>query len=193
MIMTPRTLKAVALLFTIVLVRSVTLAQPVITSPAAGSTNASSSMTFQWTSGAGVTAYYLSIGSSAGGTNIYSRNVGLNLSTTVTNLPTNGMTLYVQFSWLTTAGWQSSDSTYTAFGVATPYPMLTSPAPGATNTSASATFQWTAGTDVSEYYLSIGSAVGLSDIYGQNEHFSLSATVTNLPVSGMPLYVRLCG
>ena len=189
--MTPTTFKAVALCFSLVLLHSVTLAQSVITSPAPGSTNTSSSMTFQWTGGTGVTKYYLSIGSIVNGTNIYSQNVGLNLSTTVTNLPTNGMTLYIQLSWLTSTGWQSYYQTNKAFGVATPYPLLTSPAPGSTNTSSSATFQWTSGTDIFEYYLSIGSAVGYSDIYAQNEHFNLSATVTNLPVNGMTLYVRL--
>ncbi len=44
--MTSDTLKTIGLLFSLVLARPVVEAQPVITSPAPGSTNTSSSMTF---------------------------------------------------------------------------------------------------------------------------------------------------
>jgi serine protease len=164
---------------------------PAMTSPAPGAALTNSSATFQWTYGVGVLKYAFSIGSTLGSTNIYYQNQNLNSSVTITNLPTNGMTLYARLSWLTDTGWQTGDYTYTAFGVATPYPAITSPDTGSPLTNSSATFQWTSGTDVSKYYLSIGSAAGLTDIYNQNQNFNLAATVTNLPANGMTLYVRL--
>ena len=189
--MTPKTFKAVALFFSLVLIRSVTLAQPVITNPSPGATNTSSSMTFQWTSGTGVTEYYLSVGSFVGGSDIYGQNLGLNLSTTITNLPTNGMTLYIQLSWLTSAGWKSYAQTNTALGVATPVPKMISPAQGSKLTSSSATFQWSSGTGVTKYTLYVGSSLGMSDLNNQNAGLNLSATATNLPSDGRTLYVRL--
>jgi len=90
--------------------------QPAITSPTPGSTLASSSVTFQWSSGTGVTNYFLYVGSSFGANDIFGQSAGLNLSTAVNNLPVNGSTLYVRLWWATAAaGWQYTDYTYTAF------------------------------------------------------------------------------
>jgi uncharacterized repeat protein (TIGR03803 family) len=89
---------------------------PAMISPAPGSTLTSSSVVFQWSSGTGVTNYFLYVGSSAGDNDIYGKSAGLNLSTTVNNLPVNGSTLYVRLWWATpAAGWQYTDYTYTAF------------------------------------------------------------------------------
>jgi hypothetical protein len=96
------------------------VATPSITSPSPGSTLASSSTTFQWTSAAGVTNFYLSVGTSLGGFDIYGQYLGLDLSTPVTALPTDGSTLYVRLYWATTAGWQSADYTYTAATIQPP-------------------------------------------------------------------------
>jgi surface antigen/uncharacterized membrane protein len=88
---------------------------PTITSPLPGSTLVSSTVTFQWSSGTGVTNYFLYIGRSFGENDIYAQSQGLNLSATVTGLPVDGSTLYVRLWWATTAtGWQFSDYTYTA-------------------------------------------------------------------------------
>ena len=185
------TLKAIALLFALALVRPAMAAQPVITSPVPGSTLTNSFAPFQWTSGTGVTEYLLYIGSTKGASDICNTNASLNLSVTVADLPTNGMTLYVRLWSQTTSGWQSADYTYTAFGVTTPFPALTSPVLGSHLTNSSATFQWTSGTGVLGYFLYVGSTVGTSNIYGRNEGFNLSDTVTGLPTNGMSLYVRL--
>ena len=103
---------------------------------------------------------------------------------TVTNLPTNGSTLYVRlWSFVSVAsstlsvGWHFNDYTYTAFGTgsggsgcSTPaLATMSSPPPGTTLTGASVSFSWTAGCDVSQYYLYVGSALGTNDIYGQTK------------------------
>jgi serine protease len=189
--MTPHTLKTIGLFFSAVLVCSAVSAQPALTSPAPGSTLTNSSVTFQWSSGAGVTEYYLTVGSSAGAFDLYGTNESLNLSANVTGLPTNGMTLYVQLSWLTSGGWQSGNYTYTAAGTNTPVPVMIRPEPGSTLTNSSATFQWTYGAGATKYYLAIGSAPGTTNIYSRNQNLNSSVTVTNLPTNGMILYVQL--
>ncbi len=89
--------------------------QPAITNPSPGSTLTSSSVTFQWSSGAGVSEYFLYVGTSLGANDIYGQSQGLSLSATVNNLPVDGSTLYVRLWWDTSAGWQYTDYTYTAF------------------------------------------------------------------------------
>lgn len=88
---------------------------PSITSPLPGSTLTSSSATFQWISGTGVTEYFFYVGTSFGASDLYAQSQGLNLSVTVNGLPVNGSTLYVRLWWNTSAGWQYTDYTYTAY------------------------------------------------------------------------------
>ena len=53
-----------------------------ITSPPPGSTLTSSTVTFIWNSGTGVSEYWLSIGATPGGNQIYEQSQGTNLSVT---------------------------------------------------------------------------------------------------------------
>ncbi len=66
---------------------------------------------------------------------------------------------------------------------------MISPTPSTTLTGASTTFTWTTGTAVTQYLLSVGTVVGLSDLAS----FSGTATsyTANLPVIGATIYVRL--
>jgi hypothetical protein len=74
----------------------------------------------------------------------------------------------------------------------TPVPaQMTSPAAGATLTSASQTFAWTAGTGVASYRLYVGRSVGASDIYAGTAGTSLSNSVAGLPTDGSTVSVRL--
>jgi hypothetical protein len=66
-----------------------------------------------------VSGYWLQIGTTMGGTNIYSADQGTNLSRTVNGLPVNGSTLYVRLWSRIGDGWLYNDYTYTgAFGPA---------------------------------------------------------------------------
>jgi hypothetical protein len=164
---------------------------PAITSPVPGSSLTSSSQIFQWSSGTAATNYFLYVGSSVGANDIFAQSTGLNLSTNVSNLPVNGSTLYVRLWWATdAAGWTFADYTYTAATVITT-PAITSPVPGSTLVSSSQTFQWSSGTEVTDYFLYVGSSVGSNDVFAQSTGLNLSTNVSNLPVNGSPLYVRL--
>jgi len=162
----------------------------VLTSPTPGSTLTSSSATFQWTAGTGVTQYVLGIGSTGVGSyNLYNSTPITATQASVTGLPTNGETLYARLYSLISGTWQYHDYTYTA--AATPA-VLTSPTPGSTLTSSSATFQWTAGTGVTQYVLGIGSTgLGSYNLYNSTPITATQASVTGLPTNGTTLYARL--
>jgi hypothetical protein len=148
-------------------------------------------VTFYWTTGSGVSQYYLYVGNSVGGSDIYAASQGLATSGTVSGLPTDGRTLYVRlWSYLPSLGWQFFDYTYTAANLGTPAAIYY-PAPGSTLPGPTVTFYWTTGSGVSQYYLYVGNAVGGYDIYAASQGLATSGTVSGLPTDGRTLYVRL--
>jgi len=91
-------------------------ASPGMTSPAPGSTLASS-QTFTWTAnGANIVEWWLYVGTTQGGSQILdSGSLGSSLSTTVTGLPTDGSTVHVRLWYrVSGVGWQATDIQYTA-------------------------------------------------------------------------------
>ena len=164
-----------------------------MTTPAPGSTLSASTVTFQWTGGMGVTAYELSVATTAGATNLFNQNLGAALSATVAGLPTDGSTVYVTLSSLIGGTWQSNDYTYTATTTTTTGPaQMTTPAPGSTLTASTVIFQWTGGTGVSAYWLDVGSTAGGNNFFGNGGYGSiLNATVAGLPTDGSMVYVTL--
>ena len=69
---------------------------------------------------------------------------------------------------------------------------LISPTPGSTFTSANVTFNWTADTNATGYYLWIGSTgVGSNNLYNSAEKTGTSYTFSSMPANGETIYVRL--
>jgi len=68
--------------------------------------------------------------------------------------------------------------------------VMSTPPPSSTLTSASTTFNWTAGVGASAYYLWIGTTPGGYDLANQGPFSGTTATVT-LPTNGAAIYVRL--
>ncbi len=165
-----------------------TASKAVMTSPAPGSALGSSA-TFGWTTGSGVAEYWLTVGSTgAGSTNVYNASTGTSTSKAVSGLPSSG-TIYVRL-WSKIGGsWQYNDYTYTAASSGTKA-VMSSPAQGSTIGSPT-TFHWTTGTNVSQYWLYVGSTgVGSSNLYNQNTGTATSRSVAGIPASGT-VYVRL--
>ena len=158
-----------------------------LTTPTPGSTLTSDTATFGWTAGSGVTQYWLSIGLTTGAGDVYSASAGTALSATVDNLPTDGRTLNVRLWSLIAGTWQFRDYTY----IAGPKGAITAPVPQATLQSGSATFAWRSGGTVGQYWLSVGTTAGGSDLYNQSIGTGLTATVNGLPTDGSTVYVRL--
>jgi hypothetical protein len=86
-----------------------------MTSPAPGGTIHGTSATFTWSGDANATAYWVDIGSSAGGNNVYSSgNLGTALTTTVYTLPADGSTIYVSLYSYVGGQWVNNPVTYTS-------------------------------------------------------------------------------
>lgn len=103
------------------------MAQPTIASPTPGSVLPGSAVTFTWTHGwSKITQYQLWLGTAGAG----SQDVGAytvapvpgNVSVSVTGIPENGATLYVELRWDTYRGWRSAKYTYTEASSTTPPP-----------------------------------------------------------------------
>jgi hypothetical protein len=165
----------------------------VITSPAPNSALSGSSVTFNWTPGAGATAYWIDIGSTVGGNNYYSSgNLGNTVATTVSGLPTNGTTLNVTLYSMVGGQWFGNSYTYTAFNPGAGAAVMTSPTSGSTLTGSSVTFNWGAGTGATAYWLDVGSTSGAHNYYSSgNMGNVLTKTVNGLPTDGSPVYATL--
>lgn len=161
------------------------LMTPVMTSPL-GSVLLGGSQEFAW---AGIAdEYALWVGNSPGSWDVWARSsLGTSTAVTVTNLPVDGRPLYVRLSFRIGAKWFSTDATYWAAWI--PDPFIESPPNGLTFADGSQDFTWTPGAD--EYALWIGTALGTWDVWARSSlGAGTTATVTDLPTNGQPLYVR---
>jgi hypothetical protein len=68
---------------------------------------------------------------------------------------------------------------------------LITPRPGSKLTGSTVSFQWTSGTEVANYRLSVGTTFGGMDLFNHDEGTGLTAVVTGLPATGSPMFVRL--
>ena len=68
---------------------------------------------------------------------------------------------------------------------------ITSPAPESTLEGSTATFAWSAGSQVEQYFLYLGTTPGANDLYGQSQELNHEVTVSGLPVDGSIIYIRL--
>ena len=82
-------------------------------SPAPGSTLTGFSTTFTWTTGSGVSYYYLWIGTTSGGNDL--AQIGASGTSTTVSLPTNGAPVYVRLWSVINGGLQYHDYSYTEF------------------------------------------------------------------------------
>jgi uncharacterized protein YkwD len=73
----------------------------------------STTATFEWSSSAGVSEFKLDIGTTSGGTDVYSGDMGLAKKVTVGNLPWQSRTVYVRLWALVGSAWQYTDYVYT--------------------------------------------------------------------------------
>ena len=166
-------------------------AKAVMSIPTPGSTFGGASVAFTWSAGSGASAYWLDVGTAVGQGNIFGQNVALVTSRTVTGIPTNGATIYVRLWTLLGSTWSYNDYTYTAYSGALTKAVMSTPVPGSTFSGASVTFNWSAGSGASAYWLDVGTAVGVGNIFGQNVALVTSQTVNGIPTNGATIYVRL--
>ncbi|MCP4101994.1 MAG: rhodanese-like domain-containing protein, partial [Lentisphaerae bacterium] len=154
-------------------------------SPTSGSTLDSTTQTFTWNN-SGASQYWLWIGTSAGKHDLYSDGQGTNTSATISDLPNNGITLYVRLWSVDNAEWFYNDYTFTAF---VSISSMQSPVSGSTLDSTTQTFTWD-NSGASQYWLWVGTSAEGHDIYSGDQGTGTSGTVSDLPSSGETLYVR---
>jgi hypothetical protein len=151
------------------------------------------STTFKWFPVAGAN-YWLDIGPTPGTNNYYqSGNLGTVLSQAVTNnhFPTDGSAVWARLWTLINGTWGFSDVSYTAFG-ANAKGVITSPTPNSTLTGSTVTFNWSAGTGATAYWIDAGNVAG-GNQYFQSGNLGnvLTKTVTGLPTDGSTVYITL--
>jgi hypothetical protein len=163
-----------------------------IASPTNNSSLTGSSATFTW-NWVGASGYWIDAGSSPGGNQYFqSGNLGNVLTKTVSGLPTNGSTVYVTLYSMVNGQWIFNSYTYTAYNAAAAAAMLTTPNPGATLTSGTVTFDWSAGVGATAYWLDAGNSPGANNYHQSgNLGTALTTTVSGLPTDGSEIYVTL--
>jgi hypothetical protein len=153
-----------------------------------GTTN----VAFQWATGVDVSDYQLNLSAiAAGDTDLYSYK-GTATSAVAAMIPANGVEVFARLYSKINGVWQYNDYVYTESGTPT-LAALTSPTPGLSTIlgTTSVQFQWTSGTDVSDYQLNLSAiAAGDSDLYTY-KGTALSATASALPANGVKVYARL--
>ena len=161
--------------------------------PFPGSAFTDTTVIFNWTAGAGASAYWLDAGSTPGGNQYYqSGNLGNVLTTTVSGLPTDGSTIYVTLYSLIGANWVGNAYTYTALNANGGLAVIQSPINGSTLSGNVATFNWSADVNATAYWLDIGSAPGGNQYYQSgNLGNVLTTTVYSLPADGSIIYATL--
>ena len=166
-------------------------AYAVLTSPVPGSTLTGQTVIFTWSSGSGVAAYQLWLGTTrVGSNNLYDSGSTTATSVTVT-VPAYGVTVFARLYSKINGTWQSADYTYTEYGTLVAA-MLNSPTPGSTLTGSSATFSWAGGSGPAAYELWLGTTgVGSQNLYNSGSTTATSATVNNLPTNGVTVFARL--
>jgi len=117
-----------------------------ITSPVPGSTLTSTQVTFTWTSGTGVSQYWLYVGITSGGNEIYNQDEAGSQSATVRGIPNDGSTVYVRLWSKIASQWLYLDYTYKACSGCGPFlpgkAILVSPS--SANVPTTPTYVWNA-------------------------------------------------
>jgi hypothetical protein len=145
------------------------------------------SATFNWTTVAGADQYWLDVGSTLAHGDLAAVATA-NTSASVTGIPCDGRTIYVQLFTHTNGAWLTPQR-YTYTACTATVAQITSPAPQ-TTLSTSATFNWSTAAGADQYWLDVGSTLAHGDLFA-TAVAATSQVVTGLPCDGRTLYVQL--
>ena len=160
--------------------------------PGIGTKLGTTNVSFQWTSGTGVTEYELNLSAIAPGDTDVFVYKGTATSAVAATLPGNDVEVYARLYSKINGVWQYNDYIYTESGTPAPA-VLTSPTPGIGTKlgTTNVTFQWTAGGAVADYQLNLSAiSAGGSDLF-LYKGTATTATATNLPGNAVEVYARL--
>jgi len=162
-----------------------------LTTPTPGSTLTSTGVEFTWSAVSGASAYDLHLSAVApGGYDLYLSGHIAGTSTTATNLPINGGTIYARLYTIIGGVTYYNDYTYTAMSATLAHMIY--PAPGSTITTSKVWFDWTPGTGVTQYDLHLSAvAPGGYDLDASGPITRTYKTVFSIPLNGETIYARL--
>jgi hypothetical protein len=150
-------------------------------------------VTFTWNPGNLATHFEFWAGSTGiGSSNLFNSGNVTATSEIVSDLPSNGQTVYVRLYCLINGAWQEADYTYKAYGSPTAA-VLTTPAPNTATplSGTNVTFAWTPGNTATRFDFYLGTSAGSSNLYNSGNVTATSETVSNLPSNGETIYARL--
>ena len=126
-----------------------------LTTPTPGSQFTGTTVTFEWTAGAGSSAYWLDLGSRRAATSTHqSGNLGNVLTITANGLPSDGSTVYATLYSLVGGQWLSTGYTYTAYnGSSAGKGATTSPANNSPLSGNQVTFTWNPAASATAYWV----------------------------------------
>ncbi len=169
-------------------------ANPALTVPADGAKFSGNSLTFEWNAnGADISAYALTVGSTAGGSDLHDSGElsASTLSDTVTGI--GGVsTLHIRLWTRSGDGlWTFRQSTAVA-GTGAVAPAIFSPEDGSIFDSDTVELNWRSnGTALTRYWLYAGSSNGARDYLSRSMDLATTYTLTGLPTDGSDVYIRL--
>ena len=172
-----------------------TATQAVLTTPTPNTSTPlmGTSVTFSWLPGNSATHFEFWVGTSIGSDNLYNSGNVTATSEMVSDLPSNGETVYVRLYSLINGAWQNTDYTYVANGSPTQAALIT-PTPDTSTplTGTSVTFSWTPGNLATHFEFWVGTTgAGSSNLYNSGNVTATTEIVSDLPNNGQTVYVRL--
>jgi hypothetical protein len=145
-------------------------------------------VTFTGGHAAGDLQHWLYVGTTPGGYELFSQDLGSGHTATVNGLPTSG-TVYVRYWTRFAGGWQLTDQPYTMSVVSSGPPAIACPGPGVTLTSKTVTFMGGHSAGDLQHWLYVGTTPGGYDLFTQDLGTGHMATVNGLPDTGT-IHVR---
>jgi len=173
------------------------LGEPVIVAPAPGGTLPGFATRFEMDPRGMVLDYWqIKAGSTQGAQNYFASSTinGSVKSTIVSNLPTDGSTVWIRFRYRINGIWHERDYQYTATSVPGG-PTFTEPVPGSTLPGFATLFTYTSdGGVIDEWKIHAGSTKGASDYYHMTQYLGgqvHSFIISNLPTDGSTVWMQL--
>lgn len=173
-----------------------------LSAPAAGSTLSTQVVNFTWNHLAGVSEYFLGVGTTQGSVrnapygDISAGSTGL-LTARDVAIPLNGQPVYVRLWWKVNSSWYFREYIFNTIVQSVIDPAITSHAAGELLTTGTVTFTWDGGSvSASEYFVGVGnSAAAIStppwgDIMTRNVGTATTLTVP-IVLDGKDLHLRL--
>ncbi len=163
---------------------------PVVSAPSSAATGVALTPTFTWAANSDATGYRLTIGTTAGGTDVLNNfDVGNVLTYTLpNNLAYNTKYYYTVNSYNATQA--SAGCTERNFTTLSICPALSAPAVSAAEVSLTPTFTWTASTStaVTGYRLRIGTTPGGSDVLNNFDVGNVTTYTLPTPLANSTIY-----